>query len=43
MPAPERVLKLLEARLPQALDDLIGLARIPSVSAPGFPERDVSR
>ncbi len=43
MPAPERVLKLLEARLPQALDDLIGLARIPSVSAPGFPEREVSR
>ena len=34
--APDAVIQALEARFSQSVDDLCALARIPSVSAPGF-------
>jgi acetylornithine deacetylase/succinyl-diaminopimelate desuccinylase-like protein len=41
--APEKVMAALERGFDQALDDLVELARIPGVSAPGFEPREVER
>jgi len=43
MPAPESVIRALEARFDRSVDDLCSLARIPSVSAPGFDAGEVRR
>ena len=43
MPAPDTVLEVLEARFDQAVEDLVGLARIPSVSAANFDPAEVER
>ena len=43
MPAPERVIEAVEARIPDSLGELEALSRIPSVSAPGFPPEEVAR
>jgi len=39
----DRVLGALEARFEQTLEELIGFARIPGVSAPGFDASEVAR
>ena len=43
MPAPDSVLQVLDARFDEAVEELIALARIPSVSAPGFDPAEVER
>jgi acetylornithine deacetylase/succinyl-diaminopimelate desuccinylase-like protein len=43
MPAPRSVLDALEARSEATLADLVALARIPSVSAPGFEAAELLR
>jgi acetylornithine deacetylase/succinyl-diaminopimelate desuccinylase-like protein len=43
MPAPKKILDRLEAQLDARVDELIRLARIPSVSASGFPPAEVRR
>ncbi len=43
MPAPERVIAALEAAVDDAVGELEALARIPSVSAPGFDAAQVVR
>ncbi|MFI5215669.1 MAG: M20/M25/M40 family metallo-hydrolase [Candidatus Limnocylindria bacterium] len=43
MPAPEKVMAALERGFDQALADLVELARIPGVSAPGFDPEQVVR
>jgi len=43
MPAPESVLSHLEARFEQSLEQLKVLARIPSISAPGFDQGELRR
>jgi acetylornithine deacetylase/succinyl-diaminopimelate desuccinylase-like protein len=43
MPAPASVLDALEHRSDETLDALVDLARIPSVSAPGFDPTEVAR
>ena len=43
MPAPESVLRAVEANFPQTLEDLKALARIPGVSAAGFAPGEVVR
>jgi acetylornithine deacetylase/succinyl-diaminopimelate desuccinylase-like protein len=41
--APPDVLEALERRFDQSIEELIVLSRIPSVSAPGFPPKQVER
>jgi acetylornithine deacetylase/succinyl-diaminopimelate desuccinylase-like protein len=43
MPAPKEVLEILESRFEDHVQELIELARIPSVSAAGFPAAEVRR
>jgi acetylornithine deacetylase/succinyl-diaminopimelate desuccinylase-like protein len=43
MPAPDRVIEAVERGLPETIRALCELARIPSVSAPGFPPEEVAR
>jgi cysteinylglycine-S-conjugate dipeptidase len=43
MPAPARVLEAVEQGFSQTLAELCALARIPSVSAPGYPADEVVR
>lgn len=43
MSEADRALAWLEDRFDDRIDELVRLARIPSVSAPGFPEREVHR
>ena len=43
MPAPDTVLEVLEARFDDAVEDLVSLARIPSVSAASFDPAEVER
>ena len=43
MPAPEDVIRALDRGMEAAVEDLIALARIPSVSAPGFDPAEVAR
>ncbi len=43
MPAPDRVIDAIESGIEQTLHDLVELARIPSVSAAGFPPEEVAR
>jgi len=43
MAAPEEVIEALDARLDETVEELVALARIPSVSAPGFDPGQVER
>lgn len=43
MPAPESVITALEARMDSTLEALIELARIPSISAAGYPAAELER
>lgn len=43
MPAPDRVIDAIESGFAETLRDLVALARIPSVSAPGYPAQEVAR
>lgn len=43
MPAPDRVIDAVERDLEDTIRDLVALARIPSISAPGFPPVEVER
>ena len=43
MPAPKNVLDRLDRQFEARVEELIALARVPSVSAPGFPPAEVAR
>jgi acetylornithine deacetylase/succinyl-diaminopimelate desuccinylase-like protein len=43
MPAPDRVIAALDARFDAAVEELVELARIPGVSAPGFDPAELER
>jgi len=43
VPAPREIIDVIDRRLEATVEDLIGLARIPSVSATGFDPAEVSR
>ena len=43
VPAPDAVIDALATRFPTAVEELVALARVPSVSAPGFPADTLRR